>query len=372
MTIFSSVGAERRRVAPFLAFSAIVHRHEAFRAAIRAGLATGLAYLVCTLLAVPDKTWAVISALYVLQTSVGGTVNVAIERVMGAGLGIVLGLAGVVLLGSAEWPNLLALLIAVGIIGAIGEVRPQMRYGAVVAAILIISPSDADVLGSALEKAYAIALGSGVGALVGAFVFPVTAHQSARNHLAEAVHHCSELIALAFNPETQCGNKDWVKHHEAVAREVTTTRDRLGQSRWVKRSRDDHHRDMLHAVDRLWHHLSMFDRMVSGGERHPSEQQQKLLTRSREASCAYMSHLALAVAGDDPDPDKLDKSYRELEEVSRSWEGLLERRSADAFTPEDKQLEIVAFGWRQLRREMKHLAESAGVGEDKTQADSTC
>lgn len=371
MTIFSSAGAKRRRIAPFLAFSATVHRHEAVRAAIRAALATGLTYLVCTLLAVPDKTWAVISALYVLQTSVGGTVNVALGRVMGAAVGIVLGLAGVILIGSSEWLNLLALLLAIGIMGAVGEFRPQMRFGAVVAAILIISPSGGgDLLGEAIEKAYAISVGCGIGALVGAFVFPVTAHQSARNHLCEAVRRCGDLIALAFDPNPHCGNEKWSQHHDAVARELTTARERLGQSRWLKRFGNDQHGQMLHAVDRLWHHLSMFDRMVSGGDRHPGEEQQELLTRSRKASCAYMGQLAGAIAGDGPDQSALDQIRQDLEDVSRSWDAFLERRPADQFTPQDKQREIVAFGWRQLRREMDHLAESVGLAE-KAEDDCT-
>lgn len=349
----SSNSKQMGAIARITRLSATVHQHEAVRSAIRAGLATSLAYVASLILHAPDSTWAVISALYVLQTSVGGTVSMAIGRVISTGLGIVLGLGAVLIVGSAEIMELFALLVVVGIIAALGEFRPELRYGAVIASILIISPTEAGLFAEALDKAYAISLGSIIGALVGTFVFPVTAHHSALVHLATAMRDCSALIRMAFEPEARCGTKEWDDLHEAVGQELATTRDRLGQSRLMRHSKSSRPTDLLHSVDRLWHHLSMLDRMVSGGERDHGQEQLQLLKEARDASSNYMDELSVIVAEGEPGAVS-DEASRRLEAVNKKWAAF---DSEDDGTG-DHQSAIVAFGWRQLMREIGRVKKA--------------
>lgn len=340
--------------------SATVHQHEALRAAIRSGLATGLAYFASLMLSAPDVTWAVISALYVLGTSVGGTLNMAIDRVVSTGLGIVLGLGAALLVGSSQTMELLALLLVVGVFGALGEFKADMRYGAVVASILIISLDRSDVFTQALEKAYAISLGSIVGAVVGTFVFPVPAHSSALNHLSFALRDCGKIIKLAFDPEPRHGTEEWDALHSSIERELAIARDRLGQSRWMKRSSRRRPRDILQSVDRLWHHVSMLDRMVSGGARQHSQQQLDLLAQSQKAICGYVDRLAELISSG-ADPEVLQRDRGELESISGRWREFDDNSSASPRG--DQQSAIVAFGWRQLMREIEQIEVAIQTGE---------
>ncbi|WIJ24978.1 FUSC family protein [Devosia sp. RR2S18] len=370
MSNTSHGGAKSSPFSPLSKISTTVHQHEAVRSAVRAGLATALAYFVGVVLQVSDVTWAVISALYVLQTSVGGTLNMALGRMMGAALGIVLGLGAVFMMGSEWWMNLIALLAVVGVIGAVGEIKPELRYGGVVAAILIISPGEAGLLTEAIEKAYAIALGSIVGAIVGVFVFPVTAHQSARRHLATAVRQCAQLVELAFDADAKCGTQEWTKLHKSVERELAIAGDRLGQSRLRNSDSNSKTSSTLQAADRLWHHVSMFDRMVSGGDREPSEEQENLLAEARKVSCSYLERVADAVAKNACPPD-LGEGHEELDRVSQKWAGFEERVTRERKPGEDKHVAILAFGWRQLHREMEHLTSTLGEDEGSEPQESS-
>jgi hypothetical protein len=108
----------------------------------------------------PQASWAVISALFVIQPNVGGTIGTALGRIAGTALGTVCGLARVpgrraIELGDRSRPSR-----GHPSLGFITGFRPGLRYGLVPAAFILLAPH-----GEALEKAWHGAAAIGLGAV---------------------------------------------------------------------------------------------------------------------------------------------------------------------------------------------------------------
>ena len=231
------------------------------RSPIRSASAGAAAYLLGHLLGLGDVTWAVISALFVLETSVGGTLVAALHRIAATALGIVVGGLSVLLMIAAGVDQLLALVLAVAAMAGISERRPDYRYGQVIVAIVILGPTSMaweETASTVLQ----IAVGSLVGIIIGATVLPLTAERSSRIHVAGALRLCGELLETLSAPR----DADTARHlHERIRNELDTAGRRMSAAHsygWFWK--------VIRLTDRLWHTLFIVDRLKlrQRGEEH--------------------------------------------------------------------------------------------------------
>ena len=131
------------------------------RIALQTATAALATYGLFKLAGLPQASWAVISALFVIQPNVGGTISTALGRIAGTVLGTAVGLACVLTLGGSAGAVALGLLLATGSLGLVIGFRPGLRYGLVPAAFILLAPG-----GEELAQAWHGATALGRGAII--------------------------------------------------------------------------------------------------------------------------------------------------------------------------------------------------------------
>ena len=153
------------------------------RIPIQTAAAVLLAYFATAFMETEDVSWAVFSALFVVQASIGGTIGAALGRIAGAVLGAGIAVALVVLLGTGGWGKLAGLLVGVGLMSFLTAKWPNLAYGLVTVTIITVAP-DFHVFEGAFRKVMAIAIGSTCGMIAAFAVMPVRARLTEQAHLA--------------------------------------------------------------------------------------------------------------------------------------------------------------------------------------------
>jgi uncharacterized membrane protein YccC len=145
---------------------------------VRMSAAGLISFAVAHLIGLSQVYWAVLTAIIVMQASIGGSLKAVIDRfagtIGGAGWGVAVTLAvphgGVLSTG-------LALAIALVPLAALVAFRPSYRIAPVTAAIVLLGQTDpTGVVVTALDRVFEIGLGSVVALAVALTVSPARAH----------------------------------------------------------------------------------------------------------------------------------------------------------------------------------------------------
>ncbi len=169
----------------------LAHLRLAARATIAALLAYGIAYA----LDLPKGYWAVLSAILVVQSSLGASVAVALDRGLGTVAGGIIGVALAMIAGPSQ--NLTVLLLAVGTLATalLAAYRPSFKLAPVtVVVVMLADPTHAQPLISGLQRVFEIALGGVVGILCALLVFPTRAMFLLFPHAADAIDASAALL----------------------------------------------------------------------------------------------------------------------------------------------------------------------------------
>ncbi|MBS9720897.1 FUSC family protein [Tianweitania sp. BSSL-BM11] len=343
---------------------------EPMRLAVQTIIAVAAAYLLALILRLPDPSWSVFSAIFVLQLSVGGTINVAIDRVVGAVIGMIVGLICLAIIGFGEWHTLLSLAISVGIMALVSGYWPRYNYGLVAVAMLVVAP-DFEMVEGAFWRAAAIALGSCCGAIVGAVIMPVRAHQRARYHLGQAVCLCGNLLNASMGRARSGEKADLIAIHDTIAAELRKAQDMMTQSRkrpgtqgWPARNWR-----VYREVDRLWYTLALADR--SSSMPLAQDLMAHLDTASDEAmkSCCHYLHdfgHAYAAGNDVPQAEGLNGPLAALHDAVVELRS--QRMTLDRDLREVERLFTLSFAWEQVAENIKSLAEATRADQKKEAA----
>ncbi|MCK8783863.1 FUSC family protein [Roseomonas sp. NAR14] len=171
------------------------HRAE-WRLTVRATTGAVLAYLIATAFALPQGYWSVITALVVMQGSLGGTLGSAWDRMTatlaGAGTGAVVGVAGAAL----GLPFAVMLGLAVAPLAYLMAVRPAYRVAPVTAVIVLLDSSTGSALLPAMHRVAEIGLGGLVGILVSLLVLPSRANRIVVERTAAGFRRLGAVAAL--------------------------------------------------------------------------------------------------------------------------------------------------------------------------------
>ena len=141
---------------------------------LRMSAAGLLSFAVAQLFALPQVYWAVLTAVIVMQASIGGSLKAMIDRFVGtiggAGWGVAVTLA-------VPHPGVLstgfALAVALVPLAAVVAFRPSYRVAPVTAAIVLLGyAGQTGVVEAALDRVFEIGLGSVVALAVALLVSP--------------------------------------------------------------------------------------------------------------------------------------------------------------------------------------------------------
>lgn len=140
------------------------------RQALQSALAATLTYLLMRSLNLQEAFLGILSAVLIIQPSVGGTMGAAFTRLQATLVGSLISLACIWLLPDV-WGMTAGLGLSMLVVGGVAGVRPDWTYGAVAAAGIALA-SEASILETAGTRGAAIAIGAATGVLVSVLVWP--------------------------------------------------------------------------------------------------------------------------------------------------------------------------------------------------------
>ncbi len=159
------------------------------------------AYALAQAFGLSQGYWAVLTTIIVTQTSVGGSLKAAIDRLVGSICGGLVGAAAALLLPShAPLVVGATLIAAVTPLAVLTAFYPNFRIAPITAIIVLMSTGAATLgpLGFALDRVLEITLGAVVGVVVSTLIAPARAYAQLRGAAAETARLLAQIMtALA-------------------------------------------------------------------------------------------------------------------------------------------------------------------------------
>ncbi|WP_160936170.1 FUSC family protein [Teichococcus coralli] len=313
-----------------------------------------VSYGLAKALGLPDASWAVFSALFVIQGSIGGTVTAAADRVLGACLGASLALACIFAIGLGEWRTVASLVAGISVMGIVAGIWPRFSYGLVPVAILVLAPG-IEVVEDALLKVIAIALGSGAGALSSLLVLPQRAHLAAQRQLGHAVADCGALLSACMTKMLTRDAPDLSAAHARISDALAQAGKMARQSHpWLRRGSPPHRpAEILRQVERLWYTLAMVDRLSGQplSERAGAFLAEPVHDAAREAEC-FLRETGKALARMQPPP-----SSEQFHACIHAITDAMDRLHAEGglTRPEAERTFGLSFAWEQVSHGVDEL-----------------
>jgi len=151
--------------------------------AAKTALAAALCWWIALRFGLHDGYWGAISAIIVLQSNFGATINASRDRVLGTLIGAAFGFA-FSLFGTLPWNYILAVLLAVILCGLLGLRNSSRLAGVTITIIMLVQKAGSHWL-LALHRVGEVMLGIIIAIAVSTLVFPDRARLRLRDGLAQ-------------------------------------------------------------------------------------------------------------------------------------------------------------------------------------------
>jgi uncharacterized membrane protein YccC len=155
-----------------------------------------LAYALAEIFALPQGYWAVFSAMFITQASVGGSVSATADILIGTIGGALVGAVVAYIVPHQTVSLGVGLLVALVPLTLLAALRPNYRIAPWTAAIVLLSPGAQQLgaVGSATYRILEIALGSFVGLIVSLVLLPARAYGLVIAAAARTLDHLADLL----------------------------------------------------------------------------------------------------------------------------------------------------------------------------------
>ena len=347
-------------------FRAWTMRHGGeLRLAARTTIAALLAYAAAELLHMTQVYWAVLTAVIVMQASLGGSLKATFDRLAGTLGGAVWGVVVSLALPHAGAGGLaIALALAIGPLALAAALKPWLRIAPVTAIIVLMSTQSqqAGPFAYALDRVIEILLGVAVALAVSLLVLPNRAHGALATAASRALQLMSELAAVLLpHPASAADGATLLRLHGKLRRALAGVEAAAEEARRERAGRltDDPEPEPLRRnLNRLRLDLAMIGRAPVGPLPEPIAGRLAPATADVANSlAAYLTAAGLALAGRKPAPslDACSKALRAYAAAVAELrkEGLTRDLSAERVS----HLFGIAFVLEQLRRNLRDLAE---------------
>ena len=181
-----------------------------FRLGLRILIAGMAAFFVAdVVLGLPQSYWAVLTAVIVMQASLGGALKASVDRIVGTIAGALWGvIVALVVPHGGSWLLATALTLALAPLALLVAFKPAYRIAPATAIIVLLGSSsqEAGPIVPALHRVLEIGVGSLVGLAVALLVLPARAHRL----LADQAAAVLDILALQIGqlPARLAGTAD--------------------------------------------------------------------------------------------------------------------------------------------------------------------
>jgi uncharacterized membrane protein YccC len=337
-------------------------RRSEIRLALRMTVAAVASYVLVHLLDLPQGYWAVFTAVLIMQTSIGGSLQAIIDRLIGtlggASYGAVVATLvpheNVMAMGAALTLSLAPLALA-------AAVNPSFRVAPITAVIVLLGnaglqegPEEA-----AFYRTIAVALGSLVGLGVALTVLPARAHNLMGHAANRMLGLLARLFAALLQGLTQPANDALTGQlHDDIRIALTKLETVASEAARERRSHLTDEPDpepLPRTLRRLRHDLVMIGRCAA--EPLPETLRATLahaLAKVSDAVVAFLRAAGVAIENRSASP-----AFVDVDEALVGYAvSLAAQRDAGRALPTDVAERIYALGFalEQLRRDCKDLS----------------
>jgi uncharacterized membrane protein YccC len=245
-------------------------RTSELRLAVRVTSAAVLAFALAKLLGFEHGYWAVITAIIVMQTSVGGSLKAAVDRLLGTMAGALYGAGIAVLIPHATTTGLAtAMAVAILPLALLAAVKPSFKVAPITAFIVLVplSGAEAPPLTYALERILEISIGSLVGMATSLLILPARAHNVLARVAAKAADLNADLMVALFEGLTSDAGRPALRAQHAAIRKALVQAENAAEE--ALRERKSYLTDspdpepLVRTLYRLRHDLVMVGRATT-------------------------------------------------------------------------------------------------------------
>ena len=271
--------------------------------ALRLTMAAVLALGVAQALHLRLPLWAVLTALIVTQSSVGGSLKVAGDYLVGTIGGAIYGGAITILIPHSSEAALLAVLVlAVAPVALIAAAKPRFSVATVTVVIVLLVPTitKVDPLTSAVDRVLEVAVGAIIGLSVSFVVLPSRAQRTALNAAAGTLDRMAVALGELLDGLSSGLDNDELHRLQDGIGDSLVRLSQIGaeaaRERSAGLSRGPDIAPLIRTLLRLRHDLVMIGRAV--GAPLPQPLQERLgetLAQYRIAATGYLTAVATAL-----------------------------------------------------------------------------
>jgi uncharacterized membrane protein YccC len=318
-------------------------------------------FVFCRLLGLSQSYPAVLTAVIVMQGSVGASLKAMIDRLVGSLGGAAWGVAVLMVLRPSDGLSLgIAFTVALVPLALLAALNPAYRAAPVTAVILLLTPTNSvSPIAQAVQRVLEIGLGGIVAMAVALFVLPSRAREALAEAASRAIRKMGELASLVlsepFNPDAIQALHDDIRLalSQAEAAGAEAARER---STYLTFGPDP--QPILRTLRRIRNDLSAIGRTTA--EPLPESLRAHLAepaSNTAAAVSAFLRASAEAIASHQPSASlqPVDEAFaRYADAVAKSRKAGLTHELADETVARAFGL---AFVLEQLHQDLKDLAD---------------
>jgi uncharacterized membrane protein YccC len=334
--------------------------------ALRIAVAAMATFAIGHLLGLQQSYWAVLTAIIVMQGTIGGAIKAIVDRLAGSLAGAVWGVVVCLAVPHGDVAHLaLALVLAIGPLAVATAFNPGWRIAPVTAIILLLTPSSQALgpVAAALNRMFEVGVGSIVAVIVALTLAPSRASADLGHAGAQALEAMAELVvALMRGLSRERPHGALEPLHEriraAIARAETAATE-VHRERFVSLSGPFDPAPLARTLRRVYHDLIMIHR-ATAAPLPAAEELEGPASDFAARAAELLRALAHAISRRGPapsaDPEK-DARARFIEAVAR-----LRSAGATRSMPDEAVARFfgLAFALEQLGVNLDDLVERAG------------
>lgn len=282
------------------------------RLVLRITIAGIVAFALARSLALAQPYWAVITAIIVMQASVGGSLKAVVDRFIGTLAGAGFGAAVAIAIPHASDLMLaVALVVALVPLAWIAAVNASFRLAPVTAVIVLLPVAGVETgaLGTAIERVIEIGLGNVVGLAVALLVLPARAHAlltTAGGHVAELEAALADRLFASLSGGAAPGDEA-TRLDLQIGSALKVLEGAVDEAKRERRSRLTDQPDpepLLRTLTRLRNDLGMVAPAAAGPvDTDVDARLQPSLSGLRTALTGFLAGLGVALKHRRPPPD---------------------------------------------------------------------
>lgn len=316
------------------------------RLAAQSAVAACAVFVIMQTAGLPEKFVGVLSAVLIVQPSIGSTLGEAFDRFLAALVGSAIGIACLIILPDG-YGTAAALAFSMLVINAIAAIKPQWRYG-VVAAVALSLGAEENALRIALDRSFSIGVGVAVGIITTFLIWPDTAEKRADRYLKTALIAAADRMKIVVKSATADTMHNSEEARQRYHESIEDARKAVGA---VRLANAENLKKRLSRTEQLYNSVLILNRVDEEADEAVTSNKafRDDVEAIRNSGCKIAKGLAEGNAGFEGLLDEIDKNLSSSKRLLSNYED---------DPDQDMRTAALVFGLSQIALSLRSLVEA--------------